>query len=169
MSIAEAVVRDFNSESEHSKNLLGAVPEDKFGWKPHESSMSLGQLAGHVAEAPSWVQAMGGESFDMADAGGGDYEPFVPTSREDLLATLEENQKGFVEFLDGRDDDFMTATWTMTSGGKQMMSMPREAAIRSVLIHHVSHHRGQLTVYLRLLGVAVPPTYGPTADHQDIY
>ena len=104
----------------------------------------------------------------MDNAGGGDYQPFVPTSREQLLTTLETHQMGFVEFLEGRDDNFMTETWTMTSGGKELLSMPRDAAIRAVLIHHISHHRGQLTVYLRLLGVSVPPTYGPTADHQDL-
>lgn len=164
MSIAESIVRDFNNEAEHSRTLLTAVPGDKLDWQPHEKSMTLGALAGHVAEAPSWVNAMGEDHFDMADADGGDYKPFVPSGAEELLDALEENVKGFGEFLNGRDDAFMTSTWTMSSGGKQILSMPRDAAIRAILIHHISHHRGQLTVYLRLLGVAVPPTYGPTAD-----
>lgn len=171
MSIAESVVRDFNHEADFSRRLLEAVPEDKLDWQPHEKSMTLGALAGHVAEAPSWINAMGTDSFDMADAGGddGDYVPFVPSDRAALMSALEENAKGFAEFLDGRDDDFMSSTWTMSAGGKEMLSMPRDAAIRSILIHHISHHRGQLTVYLRLLGVEVPPTYGPTADTPDMF
>jgi uncharacterized damage-inducible protein DinB len=168
MSIAEGVVRDFNLETEFSRRLLEAVPADKLDWQPHEESMTLGQLAGHVAEAPSWVFAMGELSFDMADAGdGGEYVPFVPSNSGELMSTFEENAKGFGGFLAERDDEFMNETWTMSAGGKEILSLPRDAAIRSILIHHISHHRGQLTVYLRMLGVAVPPTYGPTADHPD--
>lgn len=165
MSIAELIVRDFELEAAHSKNVLEAVPEDRFDWKPHEKSMTLGQLAGHIAEAPSWVESMGTDSFDMADAGGdGEYAPFVPASSQELLETQTANAAAFVRFLDGRDDDFMSANWTMMVGGETVVSMPRDGAIRAMLIQHICHHRGQLTVYLRMLGVSVPQTYGPTAD-----
>lgn len=166
MSIAETVVRDFQFETDFSRKVLAAVPEDKLDWRPHEKSMTLGQLAGHVAEAPSWIDGMEADSFDMAEAGGeeGEYVPFVPADGAGLMEAFEKNAAHFVEFFDGREDDFMSATWTMSVGGHEVLSMPRDAAIRSILIHHVSHHRGQLTVYLRMLGVPVPQTYGPTAD-----
>lgn len=169
MTIAEAILRDFDVEAEYSRAVLDAVPDDRLAWKPHEKSMSLGELAGHVAEAPMWVQSMLEDHFDLADAGGGDYRPFVPAGRDELLAALEENATIFREALDGRDDEFMQATWTMSSNGETVMTQPRDAAIRSIMLHHVSHHRGQLTVYLRLLGVAVPQTYGPTADYPDSF
>lgn len=169
MTIAESILRDFDVEVGYTRKVLEAVPEERLGWKPHEKSMSLGELAGHVAEAPMWVQSMLEDRFDLADAGGGDYRPFVPSRRDELEAALEENAAAFREALDGRDDEFMQAMWTMSSNGETVMSQPRDAAIRSIMLHHVSHHRGQLTVYLRLLGVAVPPTYGPTADYPESF
>ena len=164
MTIAEAITRDFNLEAAHSKAVLEAVPEDQLAWKPHEKSMSLGELAGHIAEAPSWVEAMEGDHFDFA-VDMGDYVPFSPKTTQELLETLRSNTASFARFLEGRDDEFMSASWTMSAAGQEIATMPRDAAIRSILIHHISHHRGQLTVYLRLLGVEVPRTYGPTADH----
>ena len=166
MSIAQAILRDFDYEADLSRRLLAAVPEGDLDWQPHEKSMTLGSLAGRVAEAPTWMESMGTDAFDPEDGAGGEYTPFVPADAAELSRTLEENLERFRSFLDGRDDEFMTATWTMSSGGEEILSMPRDAAIRSILLHHVSHHRGQLTVYLRLLGVKVPPTYGPTADYQ---
>ena len=162
MTHAEAIVRDYRLELENSKKLLEAVPEAHFAWKPHEKSMSLAALAGHIAEAPSWISSMGEDTFEMNDMEG--YEPYVPETADELLATFERNARLPIDFLEGRDDDFLTAEWTMTAGGHEVMRSPRDAAIRSILLHHVAHHRGQLTVYLRLLGLAVPPTYGPTAD-----
>jgi len=164
MSLAENLIADFNSESEFSRSLLAAVPEEHLEWRPHEKSMTLGALAGHIAEAPSWMHSMLTDRFDMTDVERGDYKPFVATNREELLATRETNAAAFNTDLMGRDDDFMTAIWTMSAGGHEIMSLPRHAAIRTIILRHISHHRGQLTVYLRLLGVPVPPTYGPTAD-----
>lgn len=164
MSISEALVADFDLEAKNSRRMLEAVPDDGLDFKPHEKSWTLGQLASHIAETPSWLGAMQQDSFDMADAGGGDYQPYVATSKEDLLATFDKNAASVGEILGGRDDDFMNATWTMTAGDKVLMKAPRHAAVRSILIHHVIHHRGQLSVYLRLAGAQVPPTYGPTAD-----
>jgi uncharacterized damage-inducible protein DinB len=168
MTIAESILRDHEAEAAFSRALLAAVPEERFSWKPHEKSMSLGELAGHIAEAPSWVEAMGTESFDFA-ALGEEYAPFAPSSSPELLETLDSNTAAFRRFLADRDDDFMSAEWSMSAGEHEIVREPRDAAIRSILLHHVSHHRGQLTVYLRLLGVEVPRTYGPTADHPNAW
>ena len=166
MSIAEATIRDFNAEAELSRRLLEAVPDDQFAWKPHEKSMSLGQLAGHIAEAPSWVMAMGEDNFNW-DPENTEYTPFMPTSTDELLETLEQNTDACREFLEGRSDEFMSADWSMTMGEQTLMAGERDAMIRSTILHHIAHHRGQLTVFLRILDVPVPPTYGPTADNPE--
>ena len=155
MSISEDLVADFKMELEGSRKMLAAVPGDKLAWKPHEKSMSLGQLAGHVAEAPAWVQAMIEDEFDMENAGGGDYKPYVPDSLDDLLETFATNAANFEKTVSGLDDDSLRANWTMRKGGNVIMSLPRQTAIRSTIVHHVIHHRGQLSVYLRLLDVSV--------------
>lgn len=164
MSISEAIVAEFEQEAKNTRKLLKAVPEGRFDWKPHDKSMSLGQLASHIAEAPSWVRSMMEPVFDFG-AVAAEYKPFAPADPAELLEGFEKNAEAFSEVLSGKDDAFMRETWTMKNGDKVLMSAPRHAAIRNVSLNHILHHRGQLTVYLRLLDVPVPPTYGPTADH----
>jgi uncharacterized damage-inducible protein DinB len=135
-------------------------------WKPHEKSMSLSGLAGHLAETPSWLESMMQDVFDFA-ADMGDYKPFVPNDQGDLLVVLDENLANALSLLEGKDDDFMVGLWRGMMGEKELMAGPRCALARSILVQHAAHHRGQLTVYLRLLDVPVPPTYGPTADFPD--
>lgn len=166
MSIAEVLTADYQEEAAKSRTVLGAVPEEKYGWKPHEKSMSLGELASHIAETASWHQSMLVDVFDF-DAMMADYKPFVAGDRAELLAGFDANSSAFVEAIAGKDDAFMDATWTALAGGKEMMSGARHRMMRSFLINHVIHHRGQLTVYLRLLDVPVPPTFGPTADQKE--
>jgi uncharacterized damage-inducible protein DinB len=164
MSISQTFVADFESETDNTRTLLTAVPQAQFAWRPHAKSMSLAQLAGHIAETPSWLHSMLEPEMDFA-AMAGSYTPYVPTSQADLLRAFESNLRGVRPSLEGRDDGFMRATWTMRMGSKVLLQQPRIDALRSTLLHHLAHHRGQLTVYLRLLDVPVPPTYGPTADH----
>jgi len=162
-TIASRIAADHKREAEATKRLLEVVPKDRFDWKPHEKSMSLGQLASHVVEIADWVPTM---MDDVLDFAGLDYTPFKATSPQELLAGHEERSKKVASALDGKDDAFMQRTWTMRMGEKVLMEMPRSEAMRAFTLHHLAHHRGQLTVYLRLLGTEVPPTYGPTADHQ---
>ena len=161
MPLSQALVADFKNESPNTRRVLEAVPEDRLAWKPHEKSMPLGRLAGHIAELPSLVPAVMERELDFA---AGTYKPFMPTNRVELLRVFEQHVSGFDKAVVARDDDFLSATWTLRYGQKILLSLPRHVAIRTTAIHHVIHHRGQLTVYLRLLGVPVPPTYGPTAD-----
>lgn len=165
MSLAAALIADFAQETAITKKLLGAVPEEQFDWNPHEKSMTLGELAGHIAENPRWAGAMAEAEMDFAQMPA-DYEPYVPQSKKELLEKLTENVKVFDGVCEGRDDAFMQETWVGRKGDKVIMSMPRHTALRSIVIHHTVHHRGQLTVYLRLLGVPVPSSYGSTADEQ---
>ncbi|HEX5135741.1 MAG TPA: DinB family protein [Planctomycetota bacterium] len=131
--------------------------------KPHPKSMTLGQLAGHVAEMLSRTEGMLGGDLDFA-AMGSSYRPLVSAGKRELLETFDRGAARLRSALAGKDDAVLRETWTMRQGPKVLMSMPRHAAIRANALHHVIHHRGQLTVYLRLLGVPVPATYGPTAD-----
>lgn len=163
MTLAATLIADFNQEAHKSRAMLEAVPEDRLAWKPHEKSMSLGRLASHIAETPTWHTSMLEEVFDF-DAMMADYKPFEAADSAELLAAFDTNTADFVAAFEGRDDAFMRATWKGMSGGKELMAGERHAVLRDILIHHVIHHRGQLTVYLRLLDVPVPPTYGPTAD-----
>lgn len=163
MTIAEHLLADFLMEAESTRKVLDAVPAERLDWQPHEKSMSLGRLAGHVAETPSWAPSMMEDEMDFAGVADS-WKPFIPAGKTDLMQGFERNVKDFEKLLAGRQDDFMNGTWTARHGDQVVMAMPRHTALRTTLVHHVIHHRGQLTVYLRLLGVPVPGTYGPTAD-----
>lgn len=163
MSLANALIADFEAEAAKTRAVLEVVPEDRFDYQPHQKSMTLGVLAGHLAENPAWLHAMMEDVMDF-QTDMADYQPFVPGSQAELLEAFEKNVAGLPPMLADRDDEFMLGTFTMKNGDQIFMEQPRHLAVRSTGIHHMIHHRGQLTVYLRLLGVAVPSTFGPTAD-----
>jgi uncharacterized damage-inducible protein DinB len=163
MGIGEAMLADFEKERLATKRVLEAVPEGRMDWKPHEKSMSLGALAGHIAETPGWVRSMMEGDLDLASMAGS-WRPFVPSSQRELLETFEKSVESFRVAVASGSDATFSETWRIRNGPKVLMEQPRHAAIRGNAIHHLIHHRGQLTVYLRLLGVAVPQTYGPSAD-----
>jgi uncharacterized damage-inducible protein DinB len=163
MSLASTLIADFNDEASMTRTVLEAVPEDQFDFKPHEKSMSLGQLAGHLAENPAWLHSMMEEEMDF-ETDMGDYQPFVPSTKAELMEVFDKNTSGFPGMLAERNDEFLKGTFTMKNGESIFMQRPRHLALRSTGIHHMIHHRGQLGVYLRLLNVASPSIYGPTAD-----
>ena len=165
MSISQRITSDFQAEAAFTRAMLEAVPEDRLGWRPHAKSWTLGELAGHLAEAPMWLGSMLEDEMDFAEMG--DYKPFVPSSKAELLQAFERNAAGVAPSLEGKDDAFMGTPWTMKMAGKVLMESPKRDVIRQIVLHHWAHHRGQLSVYLRLLDVPVPKTYGPTADHPD--
>jgi uncharacterized damage-inducible protein DinB len=162
-SIAQSLIADMKQEGAFSRVVLEAVPADKYDWQPHEKSMSLGMLACHIAETPSWLGSMMEDVFDFGSMME-DYKPFAATDQAELLAAFDENLASAIALLEDKDDDFMTRIWKGVKGDKEIMAGPRGAMARGILVHHAAHHRGQLTVYLRMLDVPVPPTYGPTAD-----
>jgi uncharacterized damage-inducible protein DinB len=162
-SIAADLIRDLEAEAAKTRTMLAAVPEERLDWKPHAKSMTLAALASHLAENPSWISSMLEDGMDFADLG--DYRPFVAKSRKELLEGFDKNLRAGLEAIRGKSDAFLCAAWTMRNGPKVLMTAPKHDAIRGTAIHHWIHHRGQLSVYLRLLDVPVPQTYGPTADH----
>ncbi|NNE98878.1 MAG: hypothetical protein HKN25_07645 [Pyrinomonadaceae bacterium] len=157
-------------EMEHeagiARKLLERVPEDKFEWQPHEKSMTLGRLAGHVAETFEWTGAT--IMQDVLDFAEMDYKPEPATSSAGLLEKFDTNIKAAIEILNGVSDEDIMKNWTMKDGDKTYMTMPKAAVMRGFVMNHMVHHRGQLSVYLRLLDIPVPQIYGPSADEPDM-
>lgn len=164
MALRDMILPEFDREMATTRKTLERVPEGKPDWKPHDRSMSIGRLAGHLAELPIFaVRTFQGDSFDF-QASGAPPQPTVMTSRQQLLDLFDKNVAAArVAISKATDEDFQK-TWTLLSGGKTIFSMPRLAVLRSMVLNHVIHHRGQLSVYLRLSNVPVPSIYGPSAD-----
>ncbi len=164
MTLAEAMTAEFRQEAVGTRKMLERAPEDQFAWQPHEKSMPLGRLAGHIAENPSWADTIiGTTELDFAES---DYKPFLPESTAELLTEYDQRVAAFEKAMQGVSDEDMLVRWTMKHGDRVISQLPRIAAIRGFILSHTYHHRGQLSVYLRLLGVPVPGVYGPTADDQ---
>lgn len=162
MSIGASFLGEYEHEMATTRKFLERLPEDKWGWKPDPKSMSLGGLATHIAMMQSWGQdTMKSESYDVQG-----YQPPNLDSKSKLLVAFEAGVAGFKAALATASDEAWMKEWSLTSGSNVIFSMPRVAAIRSMIFNHTIHHRGQLSVYYRLLGVPVPGAYGPTADEQ---
>jgi uncharacterized damage-inducible protein DinB len=157
------LLTEFQEESATTRKLLARVPDGKFDFKPHEKSMSLGQLASHVADNPNWAtMTIQTETYDFP----ADYTPYRAASSEELLEAFDRASKEASDAFAGTSDEDLSKTWTMTYGGNTILSMPRSIAIRKFVLSHMIHHRGQLSVYLRMNEVPVPAIYGSSADEQ---
>jgi uncharacterized damage-inducible protein DinB len=165
VSIGESMVPEFDHEMKVTRTLLERIPEDKLAWKPHEKSMSLGRLAGHIAELQGFVISMIQlDELDFAKTGGPPRKPTIAESRQHVLDIFDKKVAEARPVIAGASDEHLAKTWKLSAGGKLIFAMPRGAAMRHMYLNHVVHHRGQLSVYLRLLDVPVPPIYGPSAD-----
>jgi uncharacterized damage-inducible protein DinB len=162
--INDALLPEFDHEMGVSRRLLERVPEADFGWKPHEKSFSLGALATHLANLPTWTEGITQQTeFDMLTIPR-EASPTIPADRATLLARFEQNVSAARARLVAMSDAEYLVTWTFKHGPHIIFSMPRIAALRSFLMNHSIHHRGQLSVYLRLRNVPLPAMYGPSAD-----
>ena len=160
MTLTDSFILELTSEATTTRRVLERVPADKLSWRPHQKSMTLGQLALHIAALPGAIAELVTQLS---------VEPPVPplreaTSRDQLLSTLDESVEKATAKLSGWGDDGLKAVWKITRGSQTLLEMPRAAVIRSVMLNHWYHHRGQLSVYLRQVGVPVPSIYGPSAD-----
>jgi len=166
MKITELLIEELDREAEGSRKALQHVPEGKNDWKPHEKSMELGRLASIVATIPAWIEmVVNMDEIDINPVGGPKFQTPPWKTRQDLLQQLEASlQKGREVLQKTNDDHLFNTKWRMLSAGKLMMEQSRYEAIRGGVINHLAHHRGQLTVYLRLCGETVPAIYGPSAD-----
>jgi uncharacterized damage-inducible protein DinB len=161
MTISDALLAELEQESKITARQLARIPEDRLSWRPHPKSMSLGQLALHVATVPGNVAELA--AMDTVPEPPSFAQPEAKTSAE-LLAALDETVAKARRCLGGMDDARMGQTWRLMAGGREVMAMPRVAFARAIMLNHWYHHRGQLQVYLRLLDIPVPSVYGPTAD-----
>jgi uncharacterized damage-inducible protein DinB len=161
MRLADAVIAELEREGDATRRALQRIPEDKLGWRPHPKSMSLGQLALHIASTPAGVARIA--AMDSVEAPQFDQRAEARTKAE-VLEVHEQSLRAAKEFLRGLSDDRAEATWTMMQAGRTLFSVPRIELIRTIMLRHVYHHRGELCVYLRLLDVPVPAIYGPSAD-----
>ena len=164
MAIRDALLPEFDHEMGVTRKLLERVPEGDFAWKPHDKSMSLGGLATHLSHIPHWSQAIIEQAeLDMTGIPP-DATPTIPATRQELLERFDRNVRDARARIAGASDADVMAVWTFKKAGETVFSMPRIAALRSFLMNHSVHHRGQLSVYLRLRNVPLPAMYGPTAD-----
>lgn len=166
MAIAEALIQEIEQETEGTRRVLERVPEDKLAWRPHEKSMSLGQLALHVAQTPGGVADL----LEEPTARPPDFSTRPEAaSREELLEELARSVGHATSRLGSWGDDGLLAEWRMIEGDETLLAMPRVAMVRAIMLNHWYHHRGQLMVYLRLLDVPVPAVYGDSADEAPVF
>lgn len=161
-TIGSAYLAELEHEAKVAREVLSRVPADKFDWKPHEKSMSFGKLASHIAEMVGWTgPTLQHPELDFSKM---DYKPFEPKTTEELLEYFDKNLAEAADVLRNTTDEQFMESWTMRNGETVYFTMPKIAVMRSFVMNHIVHHRGQLSVYLRLNDIAVPSMYGPSAD-----
>ena len=161
-SLSDSLLKEFREEAATTKRVLERVPENKLPWKPHAKSMALGQLAWHVAAVPgNLARLTQQDSFDVAQAS---FAPPLPKSVAEILAAFEESLRDAEQSLQGLTDERAYQNWSLMRSDRELFHRPRIEVVRSIMLNHWYHHRGQLSVYLRLLDVPLPSIYGPSAD-----
>jgi uncharacterized damage-inducible protein DinB len=162
MSLSQSLLPEFDQEMKSTRRTLERVPSGKSSWQPHPKSMTLGRLATHIAEMPSWTTMTA--HTDELDLGAMPYDPLTLGSAEEIVALFDKNVAEAREALLGVSDEELMKPWTFRMGDHVIFTLPKIAVLRGMVMNHVIHHRGQLTVYLRLNDVPVPGLYGPSAD-----
>ncbi len=165
MALAQSLLPEFDLEMANTRKALERVPEGKFGWKPHPKSGSMGWLAAHLANIPSWISmVIQQDSLDLAPAGAPPTPPPAPKDQKELLEGFDRNVSQSRKVLSAATDEQLMKPWSLLKTGEIIMTLPKVAVLRSFIMNHIIHHRAQLGVYLRLNDIPVPSTYGPSAD-----
>ncbi len=165
-TLGTAFLAELAEEAKVAREVLSRVPADKFHWTPHDKSMPFGKLAAHIAEMVSWTgPTLQHPELDFAKM---DYKPFEPHTNESLLEYFDKNLAEAVDVLRNTTDEQFMEPWTLRNGEQIYFTMPKVVAMRSFVMNHIIHHRGQLSVYLRLNDISVPSIYGPSADEGTI-
>lgn len=163
MSISATVLPEFDREMATTRTMLERVPESRADWTPHAKSWTMGELAAHIGNLPRLgLITMESDELDVSPVGGGNTPAFDSTAG--LVRRFDENVKKAREAIESATDSDMMEPWTLRRAGKTVWTLPRAAVLRSFILSHMIHHRGQLSVYLRLNDVPLPPVYGPSAD-----
>jgi len=160
MAIIEGMLQELEQEAKTTRRVLERVPGDQLGWRPHKKARTLGELALHVASTPGAVANLASQSEIQAP----DFRDASPSSAAELIPALDESIATAKRLLASMDDATLNGMWRMKRNGHDVIAMPRAALLRSIMLNHWYHHRGQLSVYLRELGVPIPSIYGPSAD-----
>ena len=165
MSLGATMLPEFDQEMAKTRTTLERIPDELFDWKPHEKSFSFMQMANHLARMPEWGAAtLQTESMDI-DPEKGEFVPPPPAeTTAEILAAFDESVGQFRTVLSECSDEALMTPWTLLNGGQELFTMPRIAVVRGMILNHIIHHRGQLTIYLRLNDLPIPALYGPSAD-----
>ena len=161
MPLIDGMLKELEQEAETTRRVLERVPEQKLAWRPHPKARTLGELALHVAMVPGAVAEL---VTSQSPAQAPDFTDPSPKSAAELIPTLDQSIAKAKQLLGGIDDAALMATWRLMQGERELFAVPRVALLRSIMLNHWYHHRGQLTVYLRELDVPIPSIYGPSAD-----
>lgn len=165
MTIGQSMLAEFDQEMQNTRKVLERCPDDKWNWKLHEKCGTLGWLAGHVATLPGWISmTINTEELDYAPVNGPSYQPPKTDNQKELLAEFDKSAAEARTALANVSDEDMMKGWKLLAGGQEIFTMPRIACIRGMCMNHLIHHRAQLTMYFRMIGVPVPGLYGPSAD-----
>lgn len=162
MSMGQMLAAELQHEAVSIRKSLERLPAEKMSWKPHEKSMTLERLAGHLVEMMLWTSAT--LQADELDFAAMDYNPKTYTEAAELVADFDKNLADTIEILNNTPNETMGENWTLRKGEQVYFTMPKAVVMRSMVMNHIIHHRGQLSVYMRLLDIPVPSIYGPSAD-----
>lgn len=164
MSQGQILAAELKREAIATRKMLERVPENSFAWKPHEKSMSLGELASHVADVPGWIPpTVNQEELDFANT---DFKPARLNTPRELVEHFDQSLNAALDALQTVSDENLEKIWRLRRGEQILLEMPRASVVRAMVLSHLIHHRGQLSVYLRLKDVPVPSIYGPSADEK---
>ncbi len=167
MTLRDALLQELDLETPYTRRTLERVPIDKAAWKPHDKSITLGWLATFIASCPSWgVKMLEVSEFDPFAAGSGGGRPPMPKNTEELLALFDLQHGALRGAIAATNDQVLAGEFTLKPGGTVWFTQPRWIALREYILNHIVHHRAQLGVYLRLLGIAVPAIYNDSADEK---
>lgn len=165
MNFTTLFLAELQTEAANTRKILACVPTESLAWKPHEKSMALGALAGHIGELPSWIRLIiSAKELNFATM---KYKAPVIERNADILALFESHLKDAVDVLESvQDETIYQENWKLKSGDHLILEQPKYDVIRSMVLNHIVHHRAQLSVYLRLLDLPIPGMYGPSADER---
>lgn len=164
MALNTALLAELKHESANTRKMLERVPSDNLAWKPHEKSFSVGYLASHIANLPTWM----GLTLlqDELDFEKTPFKTPLGISTQDIVEKFDKNLEEAIKVMEETSDEVLNSSWTMRRGDHIFFTMPKKVCLRNFLFNHIVHHRGQLSVYLRLLDIPVPGMYGPSADER---
>ena len=164
MTIGQMIAAELKQETGSTRKMLERIPAEKFSWKPHDKSMTLVRLAGHVVEMVMWTGiTLTQDELDFAKS---DFQPKEYTEAPEMVADFDKNVADAVESLNSVSNETMMQNWKLRNGEEIYFEMPKAVVMRSMVMNHIIHHRGQFSVYLRMLDIPVPSIYGPSADEQ---